>query len=115
MHHQKPASAALFERVRHSPITSVLRHVRCSRCRGHTPFIVAIETSDDGRPRHARLQVVRGFRASCSGVEAGTTVVSDGGQWFRCIAEQPGIIHERHITGSDRRSARHPLGEHGAG
>ena len=29
--------------------------------RGHTPFIVAIETSDDGRPLHARLQVVRGF------------------------------------------------------
>src|SRR6516165_12831988 len=55
--------------------------------RGHTPFIVAIETSDDGRPLHARLQVVRGFRAGetkrlCSGVEAGTTVVSDGGQWF---------------------------------
>ena len=44
-------------------------------CRGHTPFIVAIETSDDGRPLHARLQVVRGFRAGetkrlCSGVEA---------------------------------------------
>ena len=44
--------------------------------RGHTPFIVAIETSDDGRPLHARLQVVRGFRAGetkrlCSGVEAG--------------------------------------------
>jgi hypothetical protein len=37
------------------------------------------------------------------GVEAGTTVVSDGGQWFRCIAEQPGIV-----TGSDRRAARHP-------
>src|SRR6202008_1622153 len=31
--------------------------------RGHTPFIVAIETADDGRPLHARLQVVRGFRA----------------------------------------------------
>ena len=64
--------------------------------RGHIPFIVAIETSDDGLPLHARLQVVRGFRAGetkrlCSGVEAGTTVVSDGGQWFRCIAEQPGI------------------------
>src|SRR6201997_1927561 len=28
--------------------------------RGHTPFIVAIETSDDGRPLYARLQVVRG-------------------------------------------------------
>ena len=81
--------------------------------RGHTPFIVAIETSDDGRPLHARLQVVRGFRAGetkrlCSGVETGTTVVSDGGQWFRCIAEQPGIVHERHVTGSDRRAARHP-------
>src|SRR5271170_2859383 len=55
--------------------------------RGHTPFIVAIETSDDGRPLHARLQVVRGFQAGetkrlCSAVEAGTTVVSDGGQWF---------------------------------
>jgi hypothetical protein len=81
--------------------------------RGHTPFIVAIETSDDGRPLHARVQVVRGFRAGetkrlCSGVETGTTVVSDGGQWFRCIAEQPGIVHERHVTGSDRRVARHP-------
>jgi hypothetical protein len=31
----------------------------------------------------------------CTGVEAGSTVVSDGGQWFRCIAEQPGIVHER--------------------
>jgi hypothetical protein len=26
--------------------------------RGHTPFIVAIETADDGRPLYARLQVV---------------------------------------------------------
>ena len=42
------------------------------------------------------------------GVQAGTIVVSDGGQWFRCIAEQPGIRHERHITGSDRAAARHP-------
>jgi hypothetical protein len=35
-------------------------------------------------------------------------VVSDGGQWFRGIAEQPGIIHERHVTGSNRAAARHP-------
>src|SRR3981189_2913304 len=42
------------------------------------------------------------------GVKAGTTVVSDGGQWFRCIAEQPGIRHERDISGSDRAAARHP-------
>ena len=81
--------------------------------RGHTPFIMAVETSADGRPLYARLQVVRGFQAGetkrlCANVEAGTTVVSDGGQWFRCIAEQPGIVHERHVTGSGRRAARHP-------
>ena len=35
-------------------------------------------------------------------------VVRDGGQWFRCIAAQPGIVHERHVTGSDRGAARHP-------
>ena len=31
--------------------------------RGHTPFIIAVETSADGRPLHTRLQVVRGFQA----------------------------------------------------
>ena len=65
--------------------------------RGQTPFIIAVETSSDGRPLHTRLQVVRGFQAGetkrlCARVVAGTTVVSDGGQWFRCIAEQRGIV-----------------------
>jgi hypothetical protein len=81
--------------------------------RGHTPFVIAIETTADGRPLYARLQVVRGFQTAetkrlCTRVEAGTTIVSDGGQWFQCIAWQPGIIHERHVTGSDRTAARHP-------
>jgi len=31
--------------------------------RGHTPFIMAVETSADGRPLYARLQVVRGFQS----------------------------------------------------
>jgi hypothetical protein len=53
--------------------------------RGHTPFIIAVETSSDGRPLHTRLQVVRGFQAGetkrlCARVVAGTTVVSDGDQ-----------------------------------
>jgi len=44
--------------------------------RGHTPFIIAVETSFDGRPLHARLQVVRGFQAGetkrlCARVEVG--------------------------------------------
>jgi hypothetical protein len=81
--------------------------------RGHTPFIIAVETTAEGRPLYARLQVVRGFQTAetkrlCTRVEAGTTIVSDGGQWFQCIAWQPGIIHERHVTGSDRTAARHP-------
>lgn len=29
--------------------------------RGHTPFIIAVETFADGRPLHTRLQVVRGW------------------------------------------------------
>src|ERR1051325_6123963 len=61
------------------------------RRRGPTPLIVADETK--------RL---------CPRIEAGTTVVSDGGQWFQCIAWQPGITHERHVTGSNRTAARHP-------
>ena len=74
---------------------------------------MVVETSTDGRPLFARLQVVRGFQTAetkrlCARVEAGATVVSDGGQWFRCIADQPGIVHERHVTGSDRAAARHP-------
>src|SRR5690349_9831853 len=81
--------------------------------RGHTPFSIAVETAADGRPLYARLQVVRGFQTAetkrlCARVEAGTTVVSDGGQWFQCIAWQPGLIHERHVTGSGRTAARHP-------
>ena len=79
----------------------------------HEIFIIAVETTANGRPLYARLQVVRGFQTAevkrlCARVEAGTTVVSDGGQWFQCIAWQPGIIHERHVTGSGRTAARHP-------
>ena len=74
---------------------------------------MAVETPGEGRPLYARLQVVRGFQTAevkrlCARVEAGTTIVSDGGQWFQCIAWQPGIIHERHVTGSGRTAARHP-------
>src|SRR5258707_6852241 len=64
--------------------------------RGHTPFIIAVETSPDGRPLHARLQVVRGFQAVetkrlSPPVVAGTTVVNDRRQWVPCHAQQPGI------------------------
>src|SRR5690349_11968471 len=32
--------------------------------RGHTPFIIAVETTAEGRPLYTRLQVVRGFQAA---------------------------------------------------
>jgi hypothetical protein len=43
-----------------------------------------------------------------AGVKAGTTVVSDGGSGIGASAEQPGIVHQRHVTGSDHAAARHP-------
>src|SRR3954464_9806160 len=87
--------------------------LRAWPARPHPLFVIAVETTADRRPLYARLQVVRGFQTTetkrlCARVEAGTTVVNDGGQWFRCIAWQPGLIHERHVTGSDRTAARHP-------
>ena len=87
--------------------------------RGHTPFIIAVETSANGRPLYARLQVVRGFQSRRNQTamrphRGRNHCRQRGGQWFRCIAEQPGIIHQRHITGSGRasRATRVPLGEH---
>src|SRR5215469_1124903 len=49
--------------------------------RGRTPFIIAVETSSDGRPLHTRLQVVRGFQAGetkrlCARVVAGTMLAN---------------------------------------
>src|SRR6476659_5575255 len=32
--------------------------------RGHTPFVIAVETTAEGRPLYARLQVVRGFQTA---------------------------------------------------
>ena len=81
--------------------------------RGHTPFIIAVETTAEGTASIRPLASCPGVPAAetkrlCARVAAGTTVVSDGGQWFRCLAWQPGIIHERYVTGSDRTAARHP-------
>jgi ISXO2-like transposase domain len=78
--------------------------------RGHTPFITVVETSTDGRPLYARLQLVRGFQTGetkrlCTRAKAGTTVVSDGVQWFRCIAAQSAFVHRRGGDPADALSA----------
>ena len=81
--------------------------------RGHTPFIIAVETSVDGRPLHARLQVVRGFQTG----ETKRLCARYRGRNHRRQRRRPmvslhcraaGHRHERHITGSDRAAARHP-------
>ena len=75
---------------------------------------MAVETSADRRPLYARLASGprvpdrRNRSGYAPASRPGTTIVSDGGQWFRCIADQPGIVHERHVTGSGRTAARHP-------
>src|SRR5271170_1031717 len=76
--------------------------------RGHTPFIVAIETSDDGRPLHARLQVVRGFQAGetkrlCFGVEAGFKASSS-------FERAPGAKEGSTRSGHSLPSRRHKVG-----
>ena len=81
--------------------------------RGHTPFIIAVETfkgwSAAIRPPASRARVSdRRNQTAMRPCRGRNTVVSDGGQWFRCIAWQPGLIHERHVTGSGRTAARHP-------
>jgi hypothetical protein len=43
--------------------------------RGHTPFIIAVETSTEGRPLYARLQVVRGFQTGKTAMRAGRNAI----------------------------------------
>src|SRR5690349_3523258 len=89
--------------------------------RGHTPFIIAVETTAEGRPLYARLQVVRGFQTAetkrlCARVAAGTTVVSDGGQVsVHCLAAGSHSRMPRHRLRSHRRpTSRLPLGKYRA-
>ena len=55
--------------------------------RGHTPFVIAVETTAQGRPLYARLQVFRGFQTAetkrlCARVEAGRPSSATAGNGF---------------------------------
>jgi len=78
---------------------------------GKTPFVAAVSTSDDRRPRKLKLLPVRGFRKTevtklaARHLVPESRVVTDGLRCWQALAEA-GIAHRAMITGSGRQAAR---------
>jgi len=74
---------------------------------GKTPFVAAVQTSEQGHPQRIKLSVVKGFRKSeirkwaQQHLSDGTHAVSDGLRCFDGIAEA-GCTHEAVISGGGR-------------
>lgn len=81
--------------------------------RGKTPFVAAVEKSDDNQPVRIKLTKLKGFRRkelerwSKHHLASGSAVVSDGLACFTQVTKA-GCVHEVNFTGSGRKSARHP-------
>jgi transposase-like protein len=77
------------------------------------PFIVAVETTQDGRPMKVHLRRVRGFRKTeiaryaQANILPGSEVLSDGLSCFAGVAAA-NCSHTALITGSGRQAAQHP-------
>jgi hypothetical protein len=77
---------------------------------GKTPFVAAVETTADRKPRRLRLRVVRGFRKkeveriARRDFAAGSNVVSDGLSCWPAV-EKAGCAHRPMRTGSGRQAA----------
>ena len=80
---------------------------------GKTPFVAAVETSLDRKPRRLKLQVVKGFRKAeiaklaQSSFAAGTNVVSDGLSCWQTVTKA-GCDHFPMTTGSGKKAAQWP-------
>jgi hypothetical protein len=78
---------------------------------GKTPFVAAVETTSEGRPRRLRLTVVKGFRkaeidkVAKASLAAGSDVVTDGLSCWPAVA-RAGCRHWPMPTGSGRQAAR---------
>jgi len=78
---------------------------------GKTPFVAAVETTPERRPRRLRLTVVKGFRKAEIGtlakaaLAAGSDVITDGLSCWPAVAEA-GCRHWPMATGSGRQAAR---------
>ena len=80
---------------------------------GKTPFVAAVQTSDEGRPLFMCLAPVPGFTQAALQAWAsqrlmpGARVVSDGLSCFEALT-QTATDHERHVTGGGRQAAQRP-------
>ena len=78
---------------------------------GKQPFVAAVETTPERRPKRLRLSVVKGFRkkeierlAKCH-LAPGSEIVSDGLSCWPAV-EKAGCSHRPMVTGAGKRAAR---------
>ena len=77
---------------------------------GKTPFVAAVETTADKKPRRLRLKVVKGFRKqeiaklAKANIAAGTKVESDALSCWSAVTEA-GCEHSSIKTGSGKKAA----------
>jgi len=80
---------------------------------GKTPFVAAVETTDDGKPHQMILRRVKAFSKNALAKLAGaalapdTEVVSDGLACFAAVADA-GCTHKAIITGSGPKAVKTP-------
>lgn len=80
---------------------------------GKTPFVAAVETTQDGQPTRIKLSIIKGFRSaeiaawSKQHLCEGSTVISDGLACFNAVAEA-GCLHDKIVCGGGRASVEEP-------
>jgi ribosomal protein L37AE/L43A len=80
---------------------------------GKTPIVVAVETTDDNKPKRIKLRRIARFKRrrvkslTKRIIAVGAKVVTDGLGCFRGVADA-GCMHQPIRTGSGRQAARHP-------
>ena len=80
---------------------------------GKTPFVVAVETTIEGRPLRLKLNAVKGFRKaeikklSRRTLVPGTTVISDALGCFGAVT-QAGCRHQPIVTGGGAQAVQIP-------
>lgn len=78
-----------------------------------TPFVAAVQTDKDGKPRFMQLKRVTGFTKEALAAWAQSTlaptaqVVSDGLHCFAAV-KQTAAKHERHVVGHGRQAVKRP-------
>ena len=80
---------------------------------GKTPFVAAVETTDDGKPHQIILRCVKAFstfalrKLAGTALASGADVVSDGLKCFTAVKEA-GCTHTAIVTGSGAKAAKTP-------